>query len=917
MNKRRLFAIVLFIAVGLFMFTFANPNDRVGQGSEGNGSETTTPASDTELTDNGNTNQPVVNPVDNNQNNNQNNNQPAPTPVVIDLTADKEAAKEEIRKYAENVVLDDAKKQEIVNDAFTNIDNAATKEEIDQIVIDTKKALDDAAKAELDAYKDAAKEEINEYAKDIDLDQTKKEEIINDAFTNIDNAATKEEVDQIVIDTKKALDDAAKAELDAYKDAAKDEITEYAKNVVLDETKKQGIIDDAFTNIDNAATKEEIDQIVIDTKKALDDAAKAELDAYKDNAIEELNNYKKDEKYTEENQEVVNSIKEDGVEDITNAATKEEVDEKLAGAKEEIDNVPVLTYIVTFKDFKGNETKVEVVHDTLVTAPVISDVVVDRDITYGFAGWDKDLTKVVTNNMVVTAKYDVIKVEANIYMLHDGIAIPANGATAGKANYDYVGKIELNLNNKDTKKEILNRIKKNYTKNVTLDEEVIKTYVVGNLPYSDNTEYVYTYYVLKFEKGDGFHIDFARSKNNAPVITLTGDLYKEVYQQKGHFDFTKGFSVSDDHTALTNADVQIKIIKNNNSEVKSVNYEKPGKYVISYTATDAEGNTTTVSRTVKVLENKVESIELSSNNDTYEYNADLNLKVYGTYSDGSVKEVAYEIDGFDSTLVGSNTASVKVEGFDAIDYNYTVVNKVTSLVLSSNDDSYNYGSALNLTVNAVYQDGTVEEAVAYEIDAFLNTNIGANTATITYKEGTETYRYTIVNQIVSVALASNNDTYIKGETSRLAVKATYANGEVGKITYTVDPKTPFDTTTTGSKTMNINAAGTPLVYKYTVNYSNEQLKELFKNTSAELYFFGLKMEFNNLPKDAKVVEVYKTGNKPVSLSKNKGDNYNVYRLGFWDYESLRHNFGKDINITYEINGQKYKHTYDESWGEIR
>ena len=189
MNKRRLFAIVLFIAVGLFMFTFANPNDRVRQGSEGNGSETTTPASDTELTDNGNANQPVVNPVDNNQNNNQNNNQPAPTPVVIDLTADKEAAKEEIRKYAENVVLDETKKQEIINDAFTNIDNANTKEEIDQIVVDTKKALDDAAKAELDAYKDAAKEEINEYAKDIDLDQTKKEEIINDALSIFVNAS--------------------------------------------------------------------------------------------------------------------------------------------------------------------------------------------------------------------------------------------------------------------------------------------------------------------------------------------------------------------------------------------------------------------------------------------------------------------------------------------------------------------------------------------------------------------------------------------------------------------------------------------------------------------------------------------------------------------------------------------------------
>ena len=838
MNKRRLFAIVLFIAVGFFMFTFANPNDRVREGQNNDSSETTRPASETEDVEN-----TVVD--DDNVNNNQS------RPVVIDLTADKEAAKEEIRRYSETVVLSDDTKKTIVDDAYTKIDDATSIDEINQIVEDTKKALDDAAKEELDNYKEAAKEEINEYAKDVDLDDAKKEEIKTDAFEDIDNATTKEEVDKIVEDTKKALDDAS-------------------------------------------------------------------LEEYKASAIEELKEYKKDEKYTEENQEVVNNIKTTGIENITNAETKEEVDNILSKAKEDIDAVKILTYIVTFKDFFGAETKVEVEHDTLVTAPEFTDVV-ERDITHSFIGFDKDLTQVVTGDMVVTANYEITKVEANIYRLHDGIAIPDQGKTAGKTNYDYKGKIELDLTKPEVKKEVLNRINKNVTKNLTQDEETIKSYVVGTLPESNNTEYVYTYYVLKFEYKDGFHIDYARFVNNAPVITLEGETEIEVYEQKGHYDFTKGFSVSDDHSALTNDDVQIKIIKNGQSQVQKVNYEKVGTYVISYTATDAEGNTTTVTRTVKVLANTLNSIALSSNNDTYEYDASLNLTVNGTYADGSVKPVEFTIEGFDTKVVGNGTATVKVEGFEDLTYNYTVLNKLVSLELSSNNDTYEYGDKLNLTVNANYVNGLTVENVEYTINEFKNTTVGTHEATISFEGVTTTYTYTILNKLVKLELSSNNDTYLKGASMKnLTVKAYYINGEeIDNVKYTIDRNTQFNTTTVGKKTMKINALDNTLTYSYTVNYSDADLKTLFKNTTASLSFNfdHSKITFYNLPENASVVSVrredYKT---PIKL--NKTSKRNVFEISWGDYDTLRHNWGYDIHVTYSVNNQSYTRVYGESFGDI-
>ena len=175
MNKRKLFGIVLFIVIGLFMFTFANPNEPVGEGTE-QGSNQQEQAEEknenteqdtteenieeeiteetTDTTDDVVEQQPVIVPVVNGE-----------TENVIDLSNDKNQAKEEILNYSNGLLIGNEElKNQIINNSNELIDNAETKEEIDQIVEDAKNKLDELKEQEnLENAINNAIEEIKNY----------------------------------------------------------------------------------------------------------------------------------------------------------------------------------------------------------------------------------------------------------------------------------------------------------------------------------------------------------------------------------------------------------------------------------------------------------------------------------------------------------------------------------------------------------------------------------------------------------------------------------------------------------------------------------------------------------------------------------------------------------------------------------
>ncbi len=326
MNKRRIFGIVLFVGIGLFMLTFANPNDRVRENSGEEVTENTTVVTPEET--------PVVNPV-------------LPAPVVapvndgvdlaLELANAKERAIAELTNYKSDHDYADVEAYEGIVDEYTAaINNATTVNEVNTALENGKKAIDNLIEAEFAAYKEAAKEEIKAYAEETDADKDSKDAIVTEYSNKIDEALNNDAVDTLVEAAKDELDDLAKEELAAYKKAAKEELEAYAEETDADKDSKDAIVTEYSNKIDEALNKDAVDTLVEAAKDELDDLAKEELAAYKKAAKEELAAYANElglnEDLAGETVVVYNNL-------IDEALTKAGVDTALSNGKAALDEV--------------------------------------------------------------------------------------------------------------------------------------------------------------------------------------------------------------------------------------------------------------------------------------------------------------------------------------------------------------------------------------------------------------------------------------------------------------------------------------------------------------------------------------------------------------------------------------------------
>ena len=265
------------------------------------------------------------------------------------------------------------KVDEIINGAKDEVEGSTDFDDIDQAVENTKDEIEDAI---LDAEKDDAKSDLDEIAQgakdevdgsdlpdDVKDDlKDKIDEIVNDAKTEIDGETSKEEVDQTVEDAQQEIEDAilnaekddAKSDLDKIAQSAKDEI---GSSGISDEEKAElkdkvdAAIEDAKEAIDNATSKEEIENIVNDTREDIDDLLKGSLDnelaEKKDAAISDLTEIAQGAKdeiagsdvSDEEKDELkgkVDEIVNEAKAEIEAATAPEEIDEILAEAENEI-----------------------------------------------------------------------------------------------------------------------------------------------------------------------------------------------------------------------------------------------------------------------------------------------------------------------------------------------------------------------------------------------------------------------------------------------------------------------------------------------------------------------------------------------------------------------------------------------------
>lgn len=247
-----------------------------------------------------------------------------------------------------------------VAEAKNVINNSTSVSEIEQAIATAKTVIDGVedkattitnAKAEIEGYK---AEQFRE------AEEAQRVTAIETAKNAIDNATSKDEVTiaietaKATIDALKTADEYAKEEIANEKASAKAELEGYkaeegyfrAEETAL----RQTAIDTAITAIDDAVTVEEINNAVA-TAKATIDALKTAADYDKEESLENAkataleavntaNANVEFDKYTEENQTVINTLYANARTAIENATTEEEVATAVATFTTELAKVP-------------------------------------------------------------------------------------------------------------------------------------------------------------------------------------------------------------------------------------------------------------------------------------------------------------------------------------------------------------------------------------------------------------------------------------------------------------------------------------------------------------------------------------------------------------------------------------------------
>ncbi len=772
MNKKRLFAIVLFIVLGLFMFTFANPrnnkDDRKLNGDIITPEEQETTKEPEITTTEEETTTVITTPVVNNDQV-KNNNQPKVVPT-IDLSKDKQQAIDELNNHkGDYEFTNDEEYNKVIEEYTDKINNSDTKDEINKKLEDGKEAIDKLIKEDLEAYKEAAKELVKEYADKLGFKEEDIKQVLTTIYTDIDNQQTKSSVDEAKergFDLLDSLFD------EAQKQAVKD-LEKYKKDYIYDDIKDEHekIVSEGSSNINKSTTIAEIEKELKEAKDKIDKLINDYLDKYKKEKEDFIDKYTngKDAEYTEKNQQKIDNIKIEAKENIEKATTKEKIDKIVEDTIKAIDEIQRLNdtyFTVRFVNIKGEDIvspqKVLYKHDA--TQPTNVPNVVRKGVTYTFNNtWEGDYTN-VKEDLIIKAQYDITEVTVKIFKLNEGVAIPEDGHGLAGSNYKYMTSSTLKLTD-----EIKNAAfgDKNQTI-ISLDDEEIRSLINKELPLyvKGKDGYVYKCYVLKLAE-EAFHVDvaevFDQELYDRNTVTVTYTINDSLNQATfANNETVYEYTEHDGSVEVKTPKVYGKDGKELNVVWTDTNNELKGEYTSSMTLT------ATVDRTAPEI-----TIITDENAKP--------LYAGNTYND--LGATAYDnFDGKVEVLIIENTVNTNKAGTYYVTYVATDANGNSATATRT------------VTVNE-------PSTITYTISDSLNK--------ATFADGIKTYTYTENDGTVSVNLPKVYD-----DGKELNVVWTDTNNELkGEYTYsttltaTVDRTAPV-ITLNGDKTVNIFVNGT-------------------------------------------------------------------------------------------------------------
>ena len=363
----------------------------------------------------------------------------------------------------------------------------------------------------------------------------------------------------------------------------------------------------------------------------------------------------------------------------------------------------------------------------------------------------------------------------------------------------------------------------------TIDDVV----VTGSVDTDTLGEYILTYTVTdRYGKTASVTRTIDVIDSQAPVINLNGNSTITLERESEYVEL--GASVTDNYDKDLVAII-----------TGSVDTNTLGTYYIRYNATDSSGNKATeVVRTVIVVrsenDKKVASISAVLNPTTYDRgtNAYGDLTVTATDNDGTTHVLntsEYTVTGWDSSLeVGSESASRKLT--IVLNSDNTISTTVDYEIVRSESDKqlnrieatlekteYKRGEEIEtLRVTAYDNDGTSYDVTNVSGHDFDSTTVGDKTLNVTYEGKSDTVDYKVVRndedkQIKELTAELEKDVYKRGEAmSNIVVTRIDNDGTRTILDSTQYTLTGFSTEVVGTFTVTVTHDNLTATDTYTV-----------------------------------------------------------------------------------------------------
>ena len=385
----------------------------------------------------------------------------------------------------------------------------------------------------------------------------------------------------------------------------------------------------------------------------------------------------------------------------------------------------------------------------------------------------------------------------------------------------------------------------------TIDDVV----VTGSVDTDTLGEYILTYTITdRYGKTASVTRTIDVIDSQAPVIKLNGN--STINLERGSQYVELGASVTDNYDKDLVAII-----------TGSVDTNTLGTYYIRYNATDSSGNKATeVVRTVIVVrsenDKQLNRIEATLEKTEYKRGEEIEtLKVIAYDNDGTSYDVTNEAShDFDSTTVGDKTLLVGYKGkTDTVDYRVVRNDedkKVASISAVLNPTTYDRGTNTygDLTVTATDNDGTTHvlniseytvtgwdsslevgnESASRKLTIVLNSNNTIST-TVDY----EIVRSESDKQLSRIEATLEKTEYKRGEEIETLRVIAYDNDGTS-YDVTNEASHDFDSITVGDKTLNVTYKGKSDTadYKVVRNDEDKQIKDLTAELEKDVYKRG-------------------------------------------------------------------------------